>query len=326
MSGSPSAPGRGPAELLLWARDSGLVTDSAEARRLAAMRLDLLVEGALPGGRAGHVALTARWAAFICWLDDRIDRSGMGTVPGEVEKFTAPLRRVLTCAAAPSGPSAAHAAVLARLWERTAEGMPAAWRERFTADYLDFLDATEEEIALRRDGVRLSLEAYVRLRRRTITVQPMLDVLERTGRAALTEETAADSRVRDLRWAAADVAGWANDLVSAADDTAVGQDNLVAIVARESGIPAAAARIRVAALIDKRRDDVRATATALRTASGLPRDEREGLRRYAAIVERLTAATLNWLAASGRFTGAPRGPFAAAPPFTGSARPRERDS
>ncbi|WP_405965710.1 terpene synthase family protein [Streptomyces sp. NBC_00723] len=273
--------GSGSGAVLRWARAMGLVVDEGEERRLAAMRLEVLAEGALPQARAQVVALTARWAVFICLVDDLIDRCGLGLVPGEVEEFTAPMRAAL---AADSGPlpvaAAPHAAVLRELLEHTAEGMSARWRERFTADYTDFLDATEEEVALRRNGVRLSLEPYVWLRRRTITLLPLLDVLERTGNASLVECPQTSARLCELRWALADIAGRTNDLASTADDAAAGQDNLMTVLARQDGCSLAVARARAAAMITERRSDFRTAAAALRTAQDVPPERQEDVCRY----------------------------------------------
>ncbi|WP_159001198.1 terpene synthase family protein [Streptomyces sp. SBT349] len=301
MTGSSSGAVPRSEALMAWARGAGLVTDPREERRLAAMRLEVLAGGAVPGGRAADVALTTQWAAFICWVDDHIDRRGLGSVPGELERFTASLRRVLAPGERSGAATAPHALVLAGLWERTASGMSAGWRERFTADYTDFLDASEEEVALRRAGARLPLREYVRLRRRTITLLPMLDVLEHTGHAPLVEAPGVNARVRDLRWAVADVAGWVNDLASGADDAAVGQDNLVAVVAREYACSPARARGRVAAMIRERRSGLATTAAELRAGSGLLRERGEDLRRHVDLVETFMAATLRWLATTGRF-------------------------
>ncbi|WP_405558428.1 hypothetical protein [Streptomyces sp. NBC_01171] len=91
----PLSVAAGPGAVLQWARAMGLVADEGEERRLAAMRLDVLAEGALPRAGSQNVALTARWAVFVCCVDDLVDRRGLGLVPGEVEEFTAPLREVL---------------------------------------------------------------------------------------------------------------------------------------------------------------------------------------------------------------------------------------
>ncbi|SFN95747.1 hypothetical protein SAMN04487980_104024 [Streptomyces sp. cf124] len=276
------------------------------------MRLEVLAEEALPRAGALDVALTAQWAVFICLVDDMIDRRGMGVVPGAVEKFTAPLRDVLAVGGgAPPAATSVHAVVLRGLWERTAEGMSARWRERFTDDYTDFLDATEEEVALRRNGVRLSFEPYVQLRRRTITLLPLLDVLERTGNAPWVECGQVSARLGELRQVLADVAGWTNDLASAADDAAAGQDNLVTVLARQDGCSLAAARARAAALVAERRRDFSTAATALRAGHGVPPERQADVGRYVDLTQTFMAATLRWLARTGRFTPEPGPP---APP------------
>ncbi|MDH6709226.1 hypothetical protein P3T27_005972 [Kitasatospora sp. MAA19] len=273
-----------------------------------AMRLEMLAAHTLPQGAAAEVALMARWAAFICWVDDQIDRRGLGSVPGELEEFTGSLRQVLAPAGSDAVPSTPHAVALARLWECTAAGMAARWRQRFTSDYFEFLDASEREVALRRRGVRLPLADYRELRGRTITVLPMLDVLECVGHARLVEEPRVDDQVRDLRRAVADVTGWANDLASAADDEAAGQDNLVVLLAREEGCSTAEARERVAAMIEERRVGFGATAASLRATPVLPADRLHDLRRYVDLVETFMASTLHWLAVTGRFTPDPQAP------------------
>ncbi|MEV6735172.1 MULTISPECIES: terpene synthase family protein [unclassified Streptomyces] len=296
-------------QVLGWARAHGLVTDLAGERRLAAMRLDVLACGALPRAAEPDVLLTVQWAVFICWVDDCIDRGGSSVEPGSLEAFTAPLRQVFqpgTTRAVGTGTASSVAAVLAGLRERTASGMPDRWRERLAREYADFLDATEQEVVLRQARTRLSLAEYVRLRRRTITLLPMLTVLERTGHALMVEDPRVDLRVRNLRWALADIAGWANDLASGGDDALAGQDNLVAVIAREEGCSTAVACSRAQAMIDQRRKDFAATAQALRTTP-LPPNRGEELGRYLCLVEQFMDATLHWLSTTGRFTPGAKG-------------------
>ncbi|WP_405526285.1 hypothetical protein [Streptomyces avidinii] len=152
---SPDSLALGAETVLSWARDVGLVADAREERRLAAARPDELAAGALPRGEVGDVALTARWAAFVCWVDDQIDRRdlGSGIGPRSAEAFTAQLRQVFAASTGPSAVGLTHVAVLRGLWEQTAAGMSAGRRSRFTADYTDFLDACGQEAALRRSGV-----------------------------------------------------------------------------------------------------------------------------------------------------------------------------
>ncbi|WP_405658222.1 terpene synthase family protein [Streptomyces sp. NBC_01166] len=299
MSDSASTPQR-ITTVLRWARGEGLVADAHAERRLLAMRLEVLAGRALPRAGAADVMLTAQWAAFICWVDDHIDRQGLGSRPGELEGFTAPLRKVLEHGGQ-HPPTAPHAVVLWNLWRRTAPGMSDRWRARFACAYNDFLDASEQEVALRRSGVRLPLSMYVRLRRRTITLLPMLAVLESTGRAPMVEGHGVEARLRGLGGAVADVAGWANDLASYANDIAAGQDNLVAVIAREDGCSTLRARARVTAMIEERREGFRTAAAALRSDCAVAAGNNSAVGCYVDMVETFMAATLHWLAVTGRF-------------------------
>ncbi|MGW2586226.1 terpene synthase family protein [Streptomyces virginiae] len=291
-------------QLLRWAWQEGVISDAEGERRLVRMRLPVLAGGALPHGGAVDVVLTAQWAAFICWVDDEIDRRDLGSQQVELEKFTAPLREVLTTGRESATPSR-HAKVLAQLLQHTDPERSGRWRERFGAHYSDFLDATEEEVALRRAGTRLSMVRYLRLRRRTITVFPLLAVLERTGHTEPVEEPALEAELSELRSAAADIAGWANDLASQEDDRATGQDNLLTILARRHHCSAAAARARATDMIQQRHTGLTAAAASLRATPGLPQGQLDALGRHVDMVERLTAANLHWLAVTGRFTADP---------------------
>ncbi|MGW0552043.1 terpene synthase family protein [Streptomyces altiplanensis] len=291
-----------------WAREAGLITDGPQERRFRAMRLEVLSCGALLRAGRADVVLMAQWAAFICWVDDRIDREGLRASPGELEHFIASLRQGLAPGAVISPALASHGAVLRLLWERTVVGTGMRWQERFRADYLDFLDATEQEVSLRRAGARLSLLQYLRLRRRTITVLPMLDIVERAGRTFLAEGPLVDGPLRRLRWAVADIAGWANDAASETDEAVRDQEGLVAVVARECACSTDRAREHVAVMIEQRHASFRADVTAVRATSGLSREQLADLHRYVDLVETFMAATLHWLSCTGRFAPAPTPP------------------
>lgn len=286
--------------VLAWARCLGLVTGTVEEERLAAMRLGEFAARAVPEAGAAEAELTAQWAAFVCLVDDRLDRGGLGSRPEEVRVLFDRLLGVLTSnhAVVPCGGTEA---ALADLWGRTAPGMSSRWRERFITDYREFAQATCEEAAGRRDGVRLQLGDYILLRRRTITVFPMADVVECTAGAPWPLHPGCDVGVSALRQAAADVAGWTNDLVSAGGDLRTGQESLVAVVGREHGCSPPAARERVMTMRDGRLRDFHGIAAALTAGEGVPGAAREPLRSYVRALQSFVTATLHWLGVTGRF-------------------------
>ncbi len=286
------------AAVLAWARDLGLVVDAFEERRLLAMRLGRLAELTAPEASDGDLELTAQWAAFICLVDDRFDRSRVDVRPEEVSSLFTRLLDVITGGLAGSGSGIEQA--LDDLWRRTAPRMSAQWQERFVADYRDFALAMREEAADRTEQVRMGLSDYVLRRRRTITALPMADILECTAGAPWPGLPMGEDLMRALRRAAADVAGWSNDLVSTEDDLREERDNLVVVLSRERGCSLSSARGQVTVMRDDRVRDFHALAASL-TAMAVPGTEREGVRRYVAALTAFVAATLHWLGATHRF-------------------------
>ncbi|MFF7601627.1 terpene synthase family protein [Streptomyces mirabilis] len=296
VSGDDRAEETGAA-VLAWAQHLQLVTDTFEEQRLVAMRLGEFAALIVPEASVCDLELTARWAAFICLVDDRFDRGGLGSRPDEVGALFSRLLDVMDQGHATGSDSGIEAA-LDDLWRRTAPRMSMQWRDRFLADYRDFALATREEATSHRDRIRLRLRDYVLRRRRTITALPMADILECTTGAPWPGLP--EARMRALRLAAADVAGWTNDLVSAEDDLLEGRDNLVTVLGRERRCSLSSAREQVTRMRDRRLQDFHALAASL-TAEAAPGTEREMVRRYVAGLESFVAATLHWLGVTGRF-------------------------
>lgn len=299
----PRPPGDARAEqagaaVLVWARDLGLVTDADEEKRLAAMRLGEFACVAVPGVSARDLELTAQWAAFICLVDDRFDRRRVDVRPEEAGAVFDGLLGVLCGRAARPSSGAEHA--LDDLWWRTAPRMSPQWRERFVADYRDFALATREEAADRTERGRLGLGDYVLRRRRTITALPMADVLECTARAPWPGLPGGVDLMSALRLAAADVAGWTNDLVSAEDDLREDRDNLVTVLSRERACSPRSAREQVTRMRDRRLEDFHALAASL-TAMAAPGTERDRVRSFVNTLGSFVAATLYWLGVTDRF-------------------------
>ncbi|MDH6128327.1 terpene synthase family protein [Kitasatospora sp. GP82] len=287
-------------QILDWAREVGLISGLCEEERLTAMRLGAFAALIVPQAAAVDTELTAQWAAFVCLVDDQLDRSEFGTRPDEVGAMFGRLLGVLT----EDGPvrhETGVEAALADLWRRTAPRMSAAWRARFVADYRDFAQATRREAEARRDHVRLSLDDYLVQRRSTITALPMADIVECTADASWPGLLPRETRVRALRLAAADVAGWTNDLASAATDLHRGQDNLLSVLAREHRCSADQARKQAVSMRDNRLRDFHLLATELAEGVDVPPGEREQVRRCVAALGCFVEATLHWLHGTGRF-------------------------
>ncbi|WP_405876600.1 terpene synthase family protein [Streptomyces sp. NBC_01136] len=293
-------------QLLRWAQQVGLASSTSEQQRLAAMGLDVLAMRMVPTADERDVALTAQWSAFICLVDDYFDRDLRGTLASRAESV---LQRLLSVLAGeePQPDSTGPEVALADLWRRTAPRMSPRWRDRFIADYTDFGRATCEEAVHRERRHQLPLDTYMALRRRTITVLPMTDIVECTAAASLPdspelfEQCAEGTRLRALRCAGADVVGWTNDLASAEADRRRGQNNLLTVMEHERGCSSAESRTAVVSMRDARLRDFRSLALRLSDGRGLPSAARACVAAYTAAVCDLVNASLYWLDRTGRF-------------------------
>ncbi|MFF7655721.1 terpene synthase family protein [Streptomyces sp. NPDC007983] len=290
-------------QLLLWVQQVGLAGSASEQQRLAAMGLDVLAERMVPTADETDVALTAQWSAFICLIDDYFDRDSRGTSASRAESV---LQRLLSVLAGeePQPDSTGPEVALADLWRRTAPRMSPRWRDRFIADYTDFSRATCEEAVHRERCHQLPLDSYVALRRRTITLLPMTDIVECTAAAPspeLPEQCVEGARLRALRCAGADVVGWTNDLASAEADRRRGQNNLLTVLERERGCSFAESRNAVVSMRDARLQDFRSLALKLSDGRGVPSPARASVAAYTAAICDVVNASLYWLDRTGRF-------------------------
>jgi FAD/FMN-containing dehydrogenase len=227
-----------------WAGRHALVTTEQEARRLARMGQGRLAGWLAPHAGRAELALLAQWGAFIALVDDGFDRDGQS--PEQVRALLDDLLDVLA-GVDRAGPPVPAVRALTDLWARTKVSARPGWCDRFLALYRDFAEATCTETRLRAAGERLGLDDYLALRRRTITVLPVLAVVERD----LPEAGALDG----LRDTAADIIAWTNDLRSARRETEEGTDNLVDVLARHHRCGPAEAAARARTMLAGRMDD-----------------------------------------------------------------------
>lgn len=200
-----------------------------------------------PQAASAELGLLAQWGAFIAVVDDGFDRHEQS--PQQVRAVLDELLDVLANADGTRYPASAAPAVhaLADLWQRTRIAARPGWRRRFLALYQDFADASCTEMRLRAAGERCDLEGYLALRRRTITVLPVLAVVERA--LPVAEE------LDDLREAAADIVAWTNDLRSAPRELKEGTENLVGVLARHHRCSRLEAAALARRMLAERMDD-----------------------------------------------------------------------
>jgi hypothetical protein len=289
-------------QVLDWAAHTGIAANDEEGRRLVTMGVAAWPAYALPRCASEERVLAAQWATFICVLDDQLDRASHSLNPDAVKLLMNGLLDVLT--ATPRQPRSCplqHA--LSDLWQRTAANAPEEWCRRFVIDYSDFAAASWEEACLREAGTELDLTTYLQLRRRSITMLPLLDIAEHLCGVRLSDQWHEHEAIRALKWSAIEAVSCANDIASAQNEVAKGHHNVVRIIAREDSSSTSDAYKRVDKMVNTqcRRFDHTMSYFAkpyspLSDIAGFPT-----ARVYAVMLRDLLYGTLRWISESARY-------------------------
>lgn len=128
------------------------------------------------------------------------------------------------------GHSTAYAKALADLVSRAAQKAPSFWRRRYAASFQEYCDGCVLEARYRLQNQTPTLNAYLELRRGSIGMSPMFDVMELTHGVFLSEAQFASSAATKLRQLGADLSTLVNDLSSLEKEEAVGDVCNVVIV------------------------------------------------------------------------------------------------
>lgn len=241
-----------------WAVRHGLVAGEEQKRRLARTGHGRMAGWLVPRAGETELGLIAQWGAFIALVDDGFDRQGQS--PAQTRAALDEFLEVLDGPDGTRHPASAAPLVraLAELWEHTRIVARPGWRRHFLALYRDFAEATCTEIRQRARGERLGLDEYLTLRRRTVTVLPLLAVVERALPVA--------GELDELRDACADIVGWTNDLRSAAREEDEGAENLIGVLARHHGCNRLQAAAHTRGMLAERMDDFDRAAHGERAA------------------------------------------------------------
>ncbi|MER5730281.1 terpene synthase family protein [Streptomyces sp. NPDC002138] len=161
-----------------WMQRWQLLGDAAQTRRLSKTGHGRMAAFTVPSADPAELELLACWGEFITLVDDGFDRHREPASAADVRATLEPLVAVLSGTGARGAGRTAVVAAVEELWGRTKAGTDPQWRARFAASYASFAEATVEEARWREMGYQPSVREYVELRRRTITVTPLLLVAE----------------------------------------------------------------------------------------------------------------------------------------------------
>ncbi|MFJ4677739.1 pentalenene synthase [Kitasatospora sp. NPDC088783] len=286
-----------------WPKSFGFLASEAEESHHLKGQFPLIAAMFYPNATGAELDLGVDQQSWYFLFDDALDER-WGRSPDRVRHLVGLVKEGVTGEASPLP----LAAAFADMRRRSCRGMPEDWRRRSAAHWSSYLDHHVHEARSRRDGVPMPLSTYLRVRRHTIGVAPVIDLAERLSSCVLPDHLYTLPHLSVMREMAKTFVICDNDLVSLDKDAALGEpNNLVLCLEREHGLsrPEALARTR------RRRAEALDLFTAAQRAlldpaatGHLDPAERELLRRYCTEALQTTVrGAHDWHHASTRYHG-----------------------
>ncbi len=293
-----------------WALRFDLVRSERAAQALAASRFGEFAAYAYPTAPLLEAELAAEWFTFQFMADDQYEEGAHGTPEGWAG-IAHGVRGALECG--PIGPLLDTPLIraLADLSRRLDVLASSAWKQRFTAHFMDTMHAVFREMELRDRGIPPGFEEFVGLRRDAGSVFPCLDVVEVCMQAELAPEVYLSAPYQELFVSATDIVIWTNDLYSLDKEVACGiVTNVVLVLERQRGLDRQQALSATHAMIDERVSSLVAAERRLpqfARATGLDKSARQNLYRCGAGVLDFVAGSNHWHANTSRYQQLPGG-------------------
>ncbi|GGW38900.1 terpene synthase family protein [Streptomyces xantholiticus] len=258
--------GRANSEATSWALRHGLITDAAE--QFAGIGFGHLSGRVCQEAPYRHVVLLAEWMAWSFVLDDQHDHLIRAERLEAWPPLTDAITGYLATGQVDSAPQLRENPLVVGfidLCDRILSEMPTTIRERYRAHIPLMLRSLDQEAVNRNAAQQPTIEDYVRMRRHSSQLLPMMDMVEAGLGVEVPPEVYDSSAFQDLMSSALDVISWGNDVFSLRKEFSCGDNNnLVSLLAwwNECSLPEA-----VLAVQERTRSRVEDFLTA---AQGLP--------------------------------------------------------
>ncbi|MER7703125.1 pentalenene synthase [Kitasatospora sp. NPDC097605] len=243
---------------LAWPKSFGFLASAPEEAHHLKGQFPLIAAMFYPNATGAELDLGVDQQSWYFLFDDALDEQ-WGHSPERVRHLVELVKEGTTGAASPLP----LAAAFADMRRRSCHGMPEDWIQRSAAHWSSYLDHHVHEARSRRSGRPMPLNAYLRVRRHTIGVAPVIDLAERLSSCVLPDHLYALPHLSVLREMTKTFIICDNDVVSLEKDAALGErNNLVLCLEREHGLSRPQALDRVL----RRQDEVLRLYTGTRDA------------------------------------------------------------
>ncbi|MFH9349601.1 pentalenene synthase [Kitasatospora sp. NPDC017646] len=298
-----------------WPRSFGFLSSEAEEAHRLKGQFPLIAAMFYPNATGDELDLEVDQQSWYFLFDDALDEQ-CGRTPERVRHLVGLVKEGTAGEASPLP----LAAAFADMRRRGCRDMPEDWVQRSAAHWASSLDHHVHEARSRQSGTPMSLGTYLRVRRHTIGVAPVIHLAERLSSCVLPDHLYALPHLSVMREMTKTFIICDNDIVSLDKDEALGErNNLVLCLEREHGL----SRQEAVDLALRRRAEALDLFTGAHrallgsaTAGRLDPAERDLLQRYCTEALQTTVrGAHDWHHVSTRYRGQ-----RPAPPFHDRAR------
>ncbi|MEU5048880.1 terpene synthase family protein [Streptomyces sp. NPDC021096] len=227
--------GRAYARELRWGDRYRVTDDPVRWQRIRAAEPGKLVGYTAPDARGSGYDLAVDQMCFFFYFDNLVEELFFDA-PAQAAPFIQRMADILD----PDIPPGLHdrsvpaVAMLADLWADSSARMSWQWRHRAAGHWMDYLWANLAEAVDRHRGTTpASIGSYLRIRRASIGLTPVLDMYEVSGGFEVPAGVYRQSDIRRLQTLACDLTVLGNDLVSHDKEDAVGDTYNAVIILRD---------------------------------------------------------------------------------------------
>ncbi len=217
---------------LAWPRSFGFLATDAERDHHLKGQFPLIAAMFYPNATGSELDIGVDQQSWYFLFDDALDEQWGGS-PERVRHLVGLVQEGVTGQASPLP----LAAAFADMRRRSCHGMPEDWIRRSAAHWSSYLAHHVHEARSRQSGAPMPLSTYLRVRRHTIGVAPVVDLAERLSSCVLPDHLYALPHLSVMREMTKTFVICDNDIVSLEKDAAQGeQNNLVLCLEREHGL------------------------------------------------------------------------------------------
>ncbi|BCK66491.1 hypothetical protein Srufu_004440 [Streptomyces libani subsp. rufus] len=217
---------------LAWPKSFGFLSSEPEEAHHLKGQFPLIAAMFYPNASGSELDLGVDQQSWYFLFDDALDEQ-WGQSAERVRNLVGLVKEGTTGVACPLP----LASAFADMRRRSCQEMPQDWIRRSSAHWSSYLDHHVDEARSKQADSPMSLSTYLRVRRHTIGVAPVIDLAERLSSCVLPDHLYELPHLSVMREMIKMFIICDNDIVSLGKDAALGEkNNLVLCLEREHGL------------------------------------------------------------------------------------------